>query len=68
MSTTTHHNVGRLLSQVRSLGHLNPLVLFSGDAFNPSLMSTITLGKQMVPILNMLNVKVGQALGYQAAA
>jgi hypothetical protein len=24
------------------------LVLFSGDAFNPSLMSTQTLGKQMV--------------------
>jgi hypothetical protein len=24
------------------------LVLFSGDAFNPSLMSTVTLGKQMV--------------------
>jgi hypothetical protein len=24
------------------------LVLFSGDAFNPSLMSTMTLGKQMV--------------------
>ncbi len=22
----------------------NPLVLFSGDAYNPSLMSTITLG------------------------
>lgn len=53
------HHVPRLLPQVRSLSHLNPLVLFSGDCFNPSLMSTITLGKQMVPILNMVNVKVG---------
>ncbi|GLC44409.1 hypothetical protein PLESTB_000472700 [Pleodorina starrii] len=36
----------------------NPLVLFSGDCYNPSLMSTITLGKQMVPVLNKLNVNV----------
>lgn len=34
----------------------DPLVLFSGDAFNPSLMSTITLGKQMVPVLNEMGV------------
>jgi 5'-nucleotidase len=30
----------------------NALVLFSGDAFNPSLMSTITRGSQMPPVLN----------------
>lgn len=35
---------------------LNPLVLFSGDAFNPSLLSTVTKGKQMVPILNSFNI------------
>jgi hypothetical protein len=29
-------------------GNDSCLVLFSGDAFNPSLMSTQTLGKQMV--------------------
>lgn len=34
----------------------DPLVLFSGDAFNPSMMSTITLGKQMVPVLNEFGV------------
>ena len=34
------------------------LVLFSGDAFNPSLMSTVTKGKQMVPILNAAKVDV----------
>eukprot|EP01062_Namystynia_karyoxenos_P018931 TRINITY_DN17074_c0_g1_i1.p1 TRINITY_DN17074_c0_g1~~TRINITY_DN17074_c0_g1_i1.p1 ORF type:complete len:634 (+),score=185.96 TRINITY_DN17074_c0_g1_i1:84-1904(+) len=30
--------------------------LFSGDAFNPSVMSTVTKGKQMVPILNSAGV------------
>ncbi|WIA18701.1 hypothetical protein OEZ85_003402 [Tetradesmus obliquus] len=34
------------------------LVLFSGDAFNPSLMSTMTLGKQMVPVLKAAGVAV----------
>ncbi|GIL42857.1 hypothetical protein Vafri_709 [Volvox africanus] len=37
---------------------VNPLVLFSGDCYNPSLMSTITLGKQMVPVLNEIGVNV----------
>lgn len=32
------------------------LVLFSGDAFNPSLMSTITSGAQMPPVLNETQV------------
>lgn len=36
------------------------LVLFSGDSFNPSLMSTVTKGAQMPPVLN--------AAGVQAAA
>lgn len=31
------------------------LTLFSGDAFNPSLESSITKGSHMVPILNTLN-------------
>jgi 5'-nucleotidase len=34
----------------------SPLVFFSGDAFNPSMMSTITKGAQMVPVLNALNL------------
>ena len=34
------------------------LVLFSGDAFNPSLMSTVTKGKQMVPVLNASQIDV----------
>ena len=33
-----------------------PLVLFSGDAFNPSVMSTVTRGKQMPPVLNAMGI------------
>eukprot|EP00873_Tetraselmis_striata_P009001 jgi/Tetstr1/429265/TSEL_019183.t1 len=32
------------------------MVLFSGDCLNPSLLSTITSGWQMAPILNSLNI------------
>ena len=32
------------------------MVLFSGDAFNPSTMSTSLRGSQMVPILNLCNI------------
>ncbi|KAI8471753.1 MAG: Metallo-dependent phosphatase-like protein [Monoraphidium minutum] len=46
----------RFVGKVRSLSGVAPLVLFSGDAFNPSLMSTVTLGKQMVPVLNAAGV------------
>ena len=34
------------------------LVLFSGDLFNPSLLSTVNRGKQMVEVINMLGVDV----------
>ncbi|CAK1543627.1 unnamed protein product [Leptosia nina] len=42
----------RFCTAVKSLQHLNPLVLFSGDAFSPSMLSTFTKGEQMVPVLN----------------
>ncbi|KAG2448379.1 hypothetical protein HYH02_006961 [Chlamydomonas schloesseri] len=45
------------VKEFRAMGS-NPLVLFSGDAYNPSLMSTITLGKQMPPVLNEIGVNV----------
>ena len=32
-------------------------LLFSGDCYNPSLMSTVTRGKHMVPILNELGIR-----------
>ncbi len=34
----------------------NPLVLFSGDLFNPSVASTVTLGAHMVPVINKMHV------------
>ena len=34
------------------------LTLFSGDAFNPSLESSVTKGRHMVPILNNLDTAV----------
>lgn len=38
--------------------HENALVLFSGDAFNPSVFSTAFKGRHMVPVLNELGIKV----------
>ena len=43
------------LKSMRADGE-NPLVLFSGDAFAPSIMSTVTKGKQMPPCLNSLGI------------
>ncbi|RMZ87958.1 hypothetical protein DV736_g4803, partial [Chaetothyriales sp. CBS 134916] len=39
-------------------GQPNPITLFSGDAFNPSLESSITKGAHMVPVLNQLGTDV----------
>lgn len=47
----------RFCTAIHSFKDLNPLVLFSGDAFNPSMLSTFTQGEQMIPVLN----KVGTA-------
>lgn len=46
----------RFIAKVRSYSHLKPLILFSGDAFNPSTMSTVTRGAQMPPVLNACGV------------
>lgn len=53
--TTTTEPVGgalRFSTAVKQLHNLNPLVLFSGDAFSPSMLSNFTKGEQMVPVLN----------------
>ncbi|XP_030759392.1 protein 5NUC [Sitophilus oryzae] len=42
----------RFCTAIKSFQHLNPLILFSGDAFSPSMLSTFTRGEQMVPVLN----------------
>lgn len=35
-----------------------PLILFSGDCFNPSIESSVTKGKHMIPPLNLLGIDV----------
>ena len=42
----------RFCTAMKSFQSDNPIVLFSGDAFNPSMLSTFTQGEQMVPVLN----------------
>lgn len=46
----------RFCTAIRSFAHLNPLVLFSGDAIAPSMLSTFTKGEQMIPVLNECGV------------
>ncbi|GLH01865.1 Protein 5NUC [Gryllus bimaculatus] len=44
----------RFCTAFKSFSHLNPLILFSGDVFSPSMLSTFTKGEQMIPVLNEL--------------
>eukprot|EP00128_Syssomonas_multiformis_P011845 Colp12_sorted_trinity150504_noHs@10225 len=46
----------RFVTKLKSFKDENPLILFSGDAFNPSMMSTVTKGKQMPPCLNEMMI------------
>ncbi|XP_054710745.1 trifunctional nucleotide phosphoesterase protein YfkN-like [Uloborus diversus] len=46
----------RFCSALKSFGHLDPLILFSGDILAPSIMSTFTKGEQMIPVLNTCGV------------
>lgn len=48
----------RFATKLASFRHLNPLIVFSGDCLNPSTMSSVTGGKQMIPVLNALNVNI----------
>ncbi|XP_053966887.1 mannosylglucosyl-3-phosphoglycerate phosphatase isoform X2 [Anastrepha ludens] len=41
----------RFCTAIKSFAHLEPLVLFSGDIFSPSMLSTFTQGEQMIPVL-----------------
>ncbi|CAI7589947.1 hypothetical protein N7533_009889 [Penicillium manginii] len=45
-------------SDPRFAGQPDALTFFSGDAFNPSLESTVTKGKHMVPFLNKVGTDV----------
>lgn len=59
-STTQQEPIGgaaRFLTAIRSFDELNPLVLFSGDVFSPSMLSFFTQGEEMVPVLNSIGTK-----------
>lgn len=59
-STTKTEPIGgaaRFLTAMKSFEDANPLVLFSGDAFSPSMLSFFTQGEEMVPVLNSLGTK-----------
>ncbi|KAL6074461.1 Snake venom 5'-nucleotidase, variant 2 [Balamuthia mandrillaris] len=45
------------LKTLRQQASSPPLVLFSGDVFNPSLLSAITKGKHMVNVMNELHIQ-----------
>ena len=47
----------RFKAVVNSFADRKPLILFSGDAFNPSVLSSVTMGKQMPPVLNEIGAK-----------
>eukprot|EP01091_Cochliopodium_minus_P015601 TRINITY_DN55_c0_g1_i2.p1 TRINITY_DN55_c0_g1~~TRINITY_DN55_c0_g1_i2.p1 ORF type:complete len:575 (-),score=202.16 TRINITY_DN55_c0_g1_i2:13-1737(-) len=46
----------RMKTKIDELRNKNTLVTFGGDLFNPSLLSTVFKGKQMVPVVNSLGV------------
>ncbi|PFH33046.1 5'-nucleotidase, C-terminal domain-containing protein [Besnoitia besnoiti] len=48
--------VSRFVTALQQYQHLHPLILFSGDVFNPSVMSTYTRGRHMIPFLNLLKI------------
>jgi 5'-nucleotidase len=50
--------IKNIKSAAAAAGAAEPVVVFSGDAFNPSLMSTVTKGRHMVPCLNNMTIDV----------
>lgn len=52
----------RMGAYINSCRDLDPIVLFSGDILNPSLMSVFMKGEQMIPVFNSFGVH-GAVLG-----
>jgi 2',3'-cyclic-nucleotide 2'-phosphodiesterase (5'-nucleotidase family) len=50
--------VNEYRTNARYRGHASLITFFSGDAFNPSLESSVTKGKHMVPFLNAIGTDV----------
>ena len=51
--------VTRCRAEALDRGEADPLCLFSGDCFNPSIMSTVVRGEQMPLVLNAAGVMAG---------
>ncbi|XP_050442414.1 mannosylglucosyl-3-phosphoglycerate phosphatase isoform X2 [Adelges cooleyi] len=47
----------RFSTMIKSFAHLQPMILFSGDVFSPSMLSTFTKGEQMSKVLNNLGTQ-----------
>lgn len=62
LSYETTHRAARFVTKVREVrarvGADKSVCVFSGDAFSPSLISTVSKGAQMVPVLNSLDIDV----------
>jgi len=50
--------IQQLRNEAVARGEPKAIVLFSGDAFNPSLTSTVTKGTHMVPALNAIGIEI----------
>eukprot|EP01068_Selenidium_serpulae_P008637 Selendium_serpulae@DN5034_c0_g1_i2.p1 len=48
--------VSPFITALRQYEECNPMILFSGDVFNPSSLSVNTRGRHMVPFLNMMKI------------
>ncbi|KAF6016894.1 hypothetical protein EB796_024792 [Bugula neritina] len=46
----------RMVTTYKSIRDRNPMVLFSGDCLNPSMISSVEKGNQMLPVFEALNV------------
>lgn len=47
----------RFSTMIKSFAHQQPMILFSGDVFSPSILSTFTKGEQMSKVLNELGIQ-----------
>ena len=53
----TQGAASKFATRVKAYSASDPLVLFSGDCYAPSLMSVVTKGAQMPPVLNAIGVQ-----------
>ena len=51
-------SVKRTRAEIKDGQGRDVFTIFSGDAFSPSIMSTILRGEQMVPVLNAIGIDV----------